>query len=442
MSDLLVSVSGIRGIVGDSLTPEKVFLYARGFGNFVNKGTVVLGRDTRHHGPMVSAAAAAGLMSAGRNVLDIGVVTTPTVEFVVRQTKAVGGIAVTASHNPIEYNALKLIGPRGIFLTEKESKKYLQLVNNLPKYGPRYGKMIQQDSWDLKHVDAILDLDVVSVGKIKNRRFKVAADCVNGTASFVAGALFDSLGCRLKLINAVPDGKFPRPPEPTPENLKDLCRAVKNFGADIGFAFDPDSDRLAIVDETGKPLGEEYTLALGLRHILSIKKGPVVVNLSSSMMNDWVAREAGVKIYRTKVGEVNVTEKLLQVGGVAGGEGNGGLIYPGIHHGRDALQAAAIILSLMATRKKPISVLAGELPPTFIIKRKMQVPPRGLNLKRLMSQFKGAKIDTRDGVKVVFHDSWVQVRLSNTEPIARIIAESLEKNKAIQLIEFVGKTII
>ncbi len=439
MDKLLISVSGIRGIVGQSLTPEVVMHYARGFGRFIEGGAVVIGRDTRYHGPMLAAAAAAGLMSAGCDVLDIGVVTTPTAEFAVKRTGSAGGVVITASHNPIEYNALKLIGSRGMFLTESESKKYLRVVERKAKARSRYGRSNQEDGWDIKHVESILDLDIVAKQKIKKARFKVVADCVNGTASFVAAELFGSLDCRLKLINAVPDGRFPRPPEPTAENLDELCHEVKRLGADIGFAFDPDSDRLAIVDETGKPLGEEYTLALGLRYILSKKKGPVAVNLSSSMMNDWVAREAGVKIYRTKVGEVNVSEKLIQAGGVAGGEGNGGLIYPGIHYGRDALQAAAIILSYMAARKLPISKIAGELPRTFMVKKKIAVPKKGINPQQIRKNFKAGKIDLRDGIKLVFDDYWFQVRLSNTEPVARIMAESYDPEKAEELADAVEK---
>lgn len=439
MDRLLISVSGIRGIVGGSLTPEVVLKYAAGFGRFVGGGPVVIGRDTRCHGPMITAAATAGLMSVGCDILDIGVVTTPTVEFAVRETGSAGGVVITASHNPIEYNALKLIGRRGMFLTESESKRYLRGVDKNNRIGPKYGRLIPQDGWDLKHIDAILDLDIVAKQKIRKAGFKVVADCVNGTASFVAAELFGALGCRLKLINAVPDGGFPRQPEPTAENLKELCREVKRFGADIGFAFDPDSDRLAIVDEKGRPLGEEFTLALGLRYILSKKKGPVAVNLSSSMMNDWVAREAGIKIYRTKVGEVNVSEKLLRTGGVAGGEGNGGLIYPGIHWGRDALQAAAIILSYLAARKLPISEIAGELPRTFMVKRKIAVPEQGINQDKIRENFKAGKVDLKDGIKLLFDDSWIQVRTSNTEPVARIIAESLDSEKARNLADAVEK---
>ncbi len=442
MSKLLVSVSGIRGIVGDSLTPEIAMGYGRAFGRFSGKGAIVVGRDTRHHGPMILSAAVAGILQSGCDVIDIGVVTTPTVEFAVRQIRAAGGVVITASHNPIEYNALKLIGSTGIFLTESQGKRFLKYVGTKDNFIPkRYGIYSIEDGWDSAHVRAVLGLDIVNTNLIKRRKFRVVADCVNGTASYVAAELFNGLGCSLKLINAVPDGKFPRPPEPTPENLKALGRAVRLHKADIGFAFDPDSDRLAIVNEKGQPIGEEFTLALGMRYILKKKKGPVAVNLSSSMINDFVAKEAGVKIYRTKVGEVNITEKLINVGGVAGGEGNGGLIYPYLHYGRDAIQAAAIILAYLAESKKSITALVAEFPRTFMIKKKIAVSDKGIDFAKIKKAYAGERIDTRDGLKITFADGWAQVRMSNTEPIARIMAEAYKPERAVQLADSLMKLI-
>jgi phosphomannomutase len=420
--------------VGDSLTPEIAMGYGRAFGRFSGRGAIVVGRDTRHHGPMILSATVAGILQSGCDVIDIGVVTTPTVEFAVRQIRAAGGVVITASHNPIEYNALKLIGSTGIFLTESQGKRFLKYVGTKDNFIPkRYGIYIIEDGWDSAHVRAVLGLDIVNTNLIKRRKFRVVADCVNGTASYVAAELFNGLGCSLKLINAVPDGRFPRPPEPTPENLKALGRAVRSHKADIGFAFDPDSDRLAIVNEKGQPIGEEFTLALGMRYILKKKKGPVAVNLSSSMINDFVAKEAGVKIYRTKVGEVNITEKLINVGGIAGGEGNGGLIYPYLHYGRDAIQAAAIILSYMAESNKSISTLVSEFPRTYMVKRKIAVSSKGINFAKVKKAYAGEQIDTRDGLKITFEDGWVQIRLSNTEPIARIMAEAYKQDRAVKL---------
>jgi phosphomannomutase len=428
--------------VGDSLTPEIAMEYGRAFGRFSGRGAIVVGRDTRHHGPMILSATIAGILQSGCDVIDIGVVTTPTVEFAVRQIRAAGGVVITASHNPIEYNALKLIGSTGIFLTESQGKRFLKYVGTKDNFIPkRYGICSIEDGWDSAHVRAVLGLDIVNTNLIKKRKFRVVADCVNGTASYVAAELFNGLGCSLKLINAIPDGRFPRPPEPTPENLKALGRAVRLHKADIGFAFDPDSDRLAIVNEKGQPIGEEFTLALGMRYILKKKKGPVAVNLSSSMINDFVAKEAGVKIYRTKVGEVNITEKLINVGGVAGGEGNGGLIYPYLHYGRDAIQAAAIILAYLAESKKSITALVAEFPRTFMIKRKIAVSDKGIDFAKIKKAYAGERIDTRDGLKITFADGWAQVRMSNTEPIARIMAEAYKPERAVQLADSLMKLI-
>ena len=445
MGKLLVSVSGIRGIVGDSLTSEIALNYAKAFGKYIKAGKVILGRDTRYHGSMMSSAIAAGLMESGCHVIDIGIATTPQIEYVVRQTGAAGGIAVTASHNPIEYNALKLIGEGGTFLTQAQGNRFLKIYANMGKVKTRkkitFGRMQTQDHWDDAYLDALLSLDIIRPASIKRKKFRVVADCVNGTSSHLVGELFNSLGCSLKLINAIPDGYFPHSPEPVPENLKQLGRAVKRYKADIGFAFDPDSDRMAMVDEKGRPMGEEYTLAMGLRYILSKKPGPVAVNLSSSMMNDFVAKEAGVKIYRTKVGEINVTEKMKSIKAVAGGEGNGGLIYPWIHHGRDGLLAAIVMLQYLASSRKTISELAAEIPATTMIKRKVKLDGSKLNFNKIIKAYPGSKVDKRDGVKIVFDDSWLQLRLSNTEPIARIMSEAYSSKKAKMLADDVVKII-
>lgn len=448
MGDLLVSVSGIRGVVGDSLTPEVALRYGRVFGKYLKGGDVVLGRDTRYHGPMIFSAISAGLMASGCNVIDIGVVTTPTVEFAVIKSGSAGGVVITASHNPIEYNALKLIGPKGTFLTESQAKRFLQLYHktdglkgNGIKSAQKIGSYCLQEGWDIKHVKAILNLDIINPSLIKRKKFRVVVDCVNGATSYVAAELLNALGCTIKLINAIPDGRFPRPPEPTPENLKKLCRQVRLFEADIGFAFDPDGDRMAIVDNKGKPVGEEYTLALGMRYILTKKKGPVAINISSSMINDYVAREAGVKIYRTRVGEINVTEKLRKIGGVVGGEGNGGLIYPDMHYGRDGLMAAAVILQYMASIGKSISELAGELPRTYILKRKINLAGKKIKFNKVEKAFKDGEIDRRDGLKIIFDNSWLQLRFSNTEPVVRIISEAFDAGKARNLADTVEKLI-
>ncbi len=439
MSKLLISVSGVRGVVGESLTAQVAVNYAEAFGTYLKPGRVVIGGDTRRTGPMIKSAAAAGLMATGHDIVDIGIAPTPTIEMAVRDGGFIGGIAVTASHNPDEYNALKLIGPGGLFLSAPQAEK----VNNFYKQKRvkratwrGAGRMAGEDDWIDHHIDAILNLDIISPRKIAARGIKVVADCVGGTAAFMAEKFFRRLGVIYELINAEIGERFPHPPEPLPENLGDLGKAVRQGAADIGFAFDPDSDRLAMVDETGNPVGEEYTLALGCRYILRCKPGPIVVNISSSLLNDYVAHEAGTKIYRTKVGERNVTEKLMRVKGLAGGEGNGGLIYPDLHWGRDGFLAAAIILQYMALEGRSISQIAGELPHYSMLKNKVEGTRRDIERKAgtIERKFPHARISKLDGIKISGNNWWVQIRASNTEPIVRLMAEAENIEEAKRLI--------
>jgi phosphomannomutase len=439
MSKLLISVSGIRGVVGESLTAQVALDYAEAFGTYLKPGKVVIGGDTRRTGPMVKSAAAAGLMATGHDVVDIGIVPTPTVEMAVRDGGFSGGIAATASHNPDQYNALKLIGPGGLFLSAPQAEKVNSLYKQ--KHIKRAtwrgaGRIANEDGWIDRHVDAILNLDIISAEKISRRGFKVVADCVGGTAAFMAEKFFRLLGVSCELINAEIGERFPHPPEPLPQNLGDLGKAVRQAGAHIGFAFDPDSDRLAMVDEMGNPVGEEYTLALGCRYILLNKPGPIAVNVSSSLLNDFVAREAGTKIYRTKVGERNVTEKLMRVKGVAGGEGNGGLIYPGLHWGRDGFLAAAVILQYLALTGKSISQIAGELPRYSMLKTKVDGTRTYIEKMAgaIERKFPHARLSKLDGIKISGNNWWVQIRASNTEPIARLMAEAESIDGARRLI--------
>ncbi len=442
MGKLLISVSGVRGVIGESLTAQVALDYSQAFGTYLKAGKVAVGGDTRRTGPMIKSAAMAGLMSSGHDVVDIGIVPTPTVEMAVRHGGFVGGIAVTASHNPDQYNALKLIGPGGLFLSQPQADKvndFYQRKNLKHANWRKVGNYSNNNSWIDFHIDSILKLDIISTAKIAGRSLKVVADCVGGTASFVADKFFERLGARFELINSEIGERFPHSPEPVPQNLSGLCDAVKRSGADIGFAFDPDSDRLAIVDETGQPLGEEYTLALGCRYILQSKRGPIAVNLSSSLINDFIAAEAGTPIYRTKVGERNVTEKLMRSKGIAGGEGNGGLIYPGLHWGRDAFLAAAVILQYLASTGKSIGQIAGELPRYSMIKTKVSGTRRDFEKRAgaIRKMFPGTKINQLDGIKVSGDNWWVQIRGSNTEPYNRIMAEAVDPNLARRLIKSV-----
>lgn len=443
MDRLLISVSGVRGIVGSALTVENAARYAAAFGTYLRGGKVVVGSDTRSTGPMIKSAAAAGLLAAGCDVTDTGICPTPTLEIAVRHGGYDGGIVVTASHNPEKYNALKLIGKGGLFLSESQGSR----VRNLYERGAvrhvdwkKAGQLSSDDRWPEVHIRKILDLGIISPKLIKGGNISVVVDCAGGAASIMAADFFRRLGVKAILIHSTVSGKFPRPPEPVPENLADLCRAVKKEKADIGFAFDPDADRLAMVDETGRALGEEYTLALAARFILGKSPGPMAVNLSSSMMNDFVASEAGVKIYRTKVGERNVTEKLMKTGGAVGGEGNGGVIYPSLHWGRDGFLAAAVICQYLAESKSKISSLAGELPSYIMLKRKLNLSRRDVEkkAKAIERTLPRGRVNRLDGLRVAGEGWWVQIRSSNTEPVTRLTAEAADRNTASTLIKSVS----
>jgi phosphomannomutase len=438
LESLLVSVSGIRGVVGKALTADVAQRYAAAFGSYLKGGRVVIGRDTRSTGPMIEAAATAGLLSAGCDVIDIGICPTPTVEMAVSRGGFSGGISVTASHNPDRYNALKLIGPGGLFLSEKQGTR-VKAIYQKGQYRPasweRVGSVSEEDGWVDTHIKEILKLDIISVPTIRRRKLKVVVDCGGGAAGIAAFDFFSRIGVKSEIINVDYDGRFPRGPEPVPRNLRDLCATVRRKKADLGLAFDPDADRLAIVSEAGRALGEEFTLALSARYILGRKRGPMVVNLSSSLMNDFVAREARVKLYRTKVGERNVTEKLMRVKGAVGGEGNGGLIYPGLHWGRDAFLAAAVILQYLASSGKKISSLAGELPGYTMLKKRLKLSGKEISerKKAISKALPPGKQDLTDGIRISGKDWWVHIRPSNTEPITRLVAEAPSLGTARQL---------
>lgn len=449
MSDtLMISVSGIRGHVGSDLTPELVARYAAALGAWSRsvqsdgptarhprhpaRPTVVLGRDARTSGPMFAGAAAAGLMSVGVDVIDLGVVPTPTVQLAVEHHHAAAGLILTASHNPVEWNALKFVGPDGIFLDTEAGRAVRDLADRGP---PRAGwdglGTIRQDPGAVdRHLDAVLALPMIDVPAIRARRFQVALDCVRGAGATAMLPLLERLGCRIHGINLEPDGRFPRPPEPVPENLGELEALVRKTGADIGLAVDPDVDRLALVDETGRAIGEDYTLAFAVRAVLdqrlSAAKIPtVVVNLSTSLVVEDAARAGGARFVRAPVGEANVARAIRDEGALIGGEGNGGVMLPALHIGRDAPLGVALILHLLARSGVTLSRLVAESPQYTIVKAK---GPRGPDLSplydRLKKRFPDATVDARDGLRLAWPDRWLHVRPSGTEPIVRLIAEA------------------
>jgi phosphomannomutase len=451
MSDtLMISVSGIRGLVGIDLTPEMVARWAAAFGTWARTGKksrVVLGRDARTSGPMFARAATAGLQSVGCTVVDVGLVATPTVQLAVEHHRAAGGIMLTASHNPIEWNALKFVGPDGIFLDTQAGTRVRELAaggENPALQRANYNAIggVEADSEAIsRHLAAVLALPGLDVKAIKRRRFHVALDTVRGAGGAVMPELLKRLGCRVTAINLETDGLFPRPPEPVPENLKALGALVRRSKADVGIAVDPDVDRLAIVDEKGRPIGEDYTLAFAIRSVIGTRKSRngkrvVVCNLSTSLVVEDAAKEYGATVVRAPVGEAHVARKIIELKSVIGGEGNGGVMYPALHVGRDAPVAGALLLGLLARERVTVSELVARAPRYTIVKAKV---PRGPKLEPiydgLRRGFPDAAVDTQDGLRLAWPDRWLHVRPSGTEPIIRLIAEAPSGADAERLIE-------
>ncbi len=422
--------------MGESLTPKLLTRFAQAFGTYTGSGTIVIGRDPRTSGEMVKHAVVAGLLSTGSRVIDIGVCPVPTVQLQVRQRRAQGGIAITASHNPAEWNALKFVGPNGLFLDSGQARELLDIYHQgeYTKVGGAELRTVEEvaGATDL-HIKAILD----ALGPLpqSQKKLRVVLDSCNGAGSLVGPKLIEALGAEVIPINVTPDGSFPRGAEPVPENLGDLCRAVKEHKADVGFAQDMDADRLAIVSDRGEPIGEDYTLVLAILHVLGREKGPVVTNLSTTSAVGDIAQLFGCQMFLSKIGEVNVTTEMQRHQAVIGGEGNGGVIYPRINFARDSLVAMALVLHLLAESGKSVTELLGDIPRYTIVKEKITCPSDRIPavLRMVRQEFAQFPLDTRDGVKVNFPDAWLLVRGSNTEPIIRVVAEgkSEERAKAI-----------
>ncbi len=453
---LMVGVSGVRGIVGKDLTADVVTRWARAFGLWLREGTsaggpgpgtsVVLGRDARTSGPMFAAAVTAGLNAVGCDVIDVGLVPTPTVQLAVEHHRAGGGIAITASHNPIEWNALKFIGPDGIFLEGIDGARVQKLVAEDGQGLGSTGKVTRDEGAVERHLEAVLRLPAVAVERIRTRKFTVALDAVRGAGGPVMRMLLERLGCEVAGINLETDGHFPRAPEPIPENLGGLSTLVTRAGATLGLAVDPDVDRLAIVDETGTPIGEDYTLAFAVRAVMGGTTGKggqgiVVCNLSTSLVVEDAARDCGAEVVRTPVGEVHVARTIVRLGAAIGGEGNGGVMYPALHAGRDAPVAAALLLTLLARDERRVSELVDAAPRYAIVKAKAERgtrnAERGLEdvYAALRKRFPEASVDTQDGLRLAWRDRWLHVRPSNTEPIIRLIAEAPTRVAAEQLVD-------
>lgn len=445
---LIKSISGIRGTIGGypnaNLTPMDIMKYTVAFGTWILETTgnrkIVIGRDARISGPMVNQIVCGSLMSIGMDVVDLGLSTTPTVELAVHAERAGGGIIITASHNPKQWNALKLLNSHGEFLSAKAGDEVLRIaedkaieyedVNSLGSYS-------QDDTYIEKHIAEILKLKLVDVEAIKAKNFKVAIDCVNSSGGIVLPKLLKALGVTEVIeLYTEPNGDFPHNPEPLPENLTEISKVVKEQKADLGIVVDPDVDRLALVSETGEMFGEEYTLVAVADYILKNKKGNTVSNLSSTRALKDVTEGYGGTYYASAVGEVNVVQKMKEERAIIGGEGNGGIIYPELHYGRDALVGIALFLTHLAKSGLKTSALRASYPNYFIAKKKIDLD-LGSNIEKIFdaieTKYNQYESNTEDGLKISFEKDWVHLRRSNTEPIIRIYAESESETSADEL---------
>ena len=455
---LITSISGIRGtiggMVGDSLSPVDIVRFTTAYANFIkskqnkivsnnneNKNTIVIGRDARISGLMVRNIVSGVLMSCGLNVKDLGLSTTPTVEMAVILEKAVGGIIITASHNPMQWNALKLLNNKGEFLSNEDGNKILDFAkqeNYLYNKVDFLGNYIKIDNYNDIHINKILNLPLVDVDLIKSAKFKVVLDAVNSTGGIIIPQLLNKLGVQCIKLYCEPNGKFPHNPEPLPENLVDISNLVVKKRADLGIVVDPDVDRLAFICEDGSMFGEEYTLVAVSDYILQNTPGNTVSNLSSTQALKDITEKYDCEYNTSAVGEVNVVQKMKETNAVIGGEGNGGVIYPSIHYGRDALVGVALFLTFLAKKKIKSSELRKSYPNYFISKNKIKLD-KSVDLDAVFSsvtkKYKKYEINTIDGVKIILDNEWIHLRKSNTEPIIRIYAESTSERKSQKLAE-------
>jgi phosphomannomutase len=433
---LKISISGVRGVVGDSLTPDLLVRFAQSFGTYVGPQTVVIGRDTRTSGEMVKHAVLGGLISSGCKVVDLDIVPVPTVQFMVRNLRAAGGIAITASHNPAQWNALKFIRGDGCFLNHYQARELIDIYHQ-GEYRTVPGRQMCEPRRNARAVSLHATAIIEKIGKLPARGKKLLAvvDSVNGAGSVMAAPFLESLGCKVVTINSKPDGIFPRPPEPLPQNLTDLCHAVRRHNADIGFAQDADADRLAVVSEKGLPIGEDFTLALAVDFVLSREKGTVVVNLATSHVIDDIVKRRKCRLLKSKIGEINVTELMMQENAVIGGEGNGGVIYPAVNMGRDSFTGMALIMHLLAQSARPVSQIVARLPRYSMHKAAVPCPQELVVevMDRLAREVSGKNVDRTDGLKIQTPKGWILMRASNTEPILRVVAEAGDPEAAAAL---------
>ena len=440
----MMSVSGVRGLVGEGMNPEVAGRFTAAFAMGLDEGVVVVGRDTRPSGPYIRDAVNAALRFKGFTVVDLGIVSTPTVEIMVQELGASGGVIITASHNGIEWNALKFLGANGEFLSAERMEEIKNTVlSGEPVYSipSEFGALREDDSGDAVHIKKILERPLLDREAISSAGLTAVIDCVNGAGSLIIPALLNRLGVEVTELNTSTDEPFPHNPEPRPEHLEDLSRAMRESKADIGFAVDPDADRLVLADSGGKILSEELTLAVAADFVLRHEKGPLVANMSTSRILDWLGSEHDVPVYRTMVGEAHVVAGMKEKEAVIGGEGNGGIIYPGLHYGRDAMVGIALVLQSVAERGVNLEEIVSAMPDYHIVKEKVAFSGSLTDaFGRLEREFKG-RVDSTDGLRIDMDAGWLHVRPSNTEPVVRIIAEAGSATVADELVRRADETI-
>jgi len=443
---LIRSISGIRGIVDTHLTDDVIRNYVRGAHQIYQDGAIIVGRDSRPSGAMITNTVIGEFIRLGRNVIFCDIVPTPTVQFMVEQTDAVGGLIITASHNPEEWNGLKFVRGDGTFFLPNENERLFDVVDKGIKVkGSKVRGIVLEDKNAIqKHIIKNVSLKCVDVYQIRQRQFKVVIDAINGAGAIAVPAMLDALGCKVITINCEPTGDFVHGTEPLPHNLIELSKAVIANNADIGFAVDPDADRLAVVDEEGKPIGEEYTIVLATDGYIRTtgRKETFITNLSTTMALDKLAEKHGCTVERSAVGEINVVQKMLEIGGNLGGEGNGGVILREAHLGRDSLVGVTMVLNRLVQSDEQLSETMRTLPQFEMVKERLELnradvcmPDPTAVFDKAKTIFSDAEINTVDGLKFIWNDRWLHLRASNTEPILRIYAEAPTKNEAQELVQ-------